>query len=134
VPGKDWVDDAAAVIVRIEAMLADGKDRALEQELSATRSAPLPVAAPAMVSDVTAEAAPPDVAAPAAQVRSLRFEQGASRKFWTAAVEGAALRVTYGRIGSAGQTLVKQFDSLERALREQTKLTDEKLRKGYLEV
>ena len=132
VPGKDWVDDAEAVIVRIESMLGDGKDRALEQELSATRSAPLPVAAPAMVSDMPAPAL--DTAAPAAQVRSLRFEQGASRKFWTAAVEGAALRVTYGRIGSAGQTLVKQFESLERALREQTRLTDEKLRKGYVEV
>ncbi|UUZ49845.1 WGR domain-containing protein [Massilia sp. B-10] len=65
--------------------------------------------------------------------RTLRFEQGTSRKFWRASVQGTELHVTYGRIGSASQNNVKQFDSAERALREMNKLVDEKLRKGYEE-
>jgi predicted DNA-binding WGR domain protein len=124
VPGQDWLTDADAVVKRIEGALAGGADPALDVELAAlpppTRpEAPQPVAA---------------TAAPDTHVRSLRFEQGASRKFWTAAVNGSALRVTYGRIGSSGQTLVKEFDSPERAVRELNKLADEKLRKGYVEA
>jgi predicted DNA-binding WGR domain protein len=49
-------------------------------------------------------------------------------------VRGTELSVSYGRIGSNGQTLLKQFDTPERAAREMEKLVDEKLRKGYLEV
>jgi predicted DNA-binding WGR domain protein len=37
-------------------------------------------------------------------------------------------------VGSTGQTLVKAFDSAERAAREMEKLVAEKLRKGYVEA
>ena len=134
VPGKDWLRDPAAVLARIEGMLATGADRALAVELAPAalqhRMAPPAVAAGA------APLAPPETPeAPGAptHMRSLRFEHGGSRKFWKGSVSGAALSVTYGRIGSGGQTLVKEFDSAERALRELGKLSEEKLRKGYVE-
>jgi predicted DNA-binding WGR domain protein len=131
VPGKDWLADADAVLVRIEAMLAHGSDPALELELGdelpgKETQAPL----------VEAQGTPNPASAgqsPAANVRSLRFEQGSSRKFWRAEADGGSLRVTYGRIGSAGQSIDKRFESSERALRELHKLADEKLRKGYVE-
>ncbi|RWA52384.1 hypothetical protein AU476_17955 [Cupriavidus sp. UYMSc13B] len=134
IPGKDWLDDAEAVLARIEAMLADGEDRALDVEVEI----PVPLAKPAAVQDAasTGEARTDAATASSAQavVRTLRFEQGTSRKFWRASLRGAELCVTYGRIGSTGQTSVKAFDSAERARREADKLVAEKLRKGYVEV
>lgn len=134
IPGKDWLDNPGAVLQRIEAMLAAGEDRALEQMVDPVPLAPPPApAAAAHVAQVapTAEAALD--AAAGAQVRSLHFEQGASRKFWRASLRDAELTVSYGRIGSTGQSLLKQFETPERALREMEKLVDEKLRKGYVE-
>ena len=61
------------------------------------------------------------------------WEQGTSRKFWRAALAGRELTVTFGRIGSQGQSSLKAFDSEERAQREMDKLVAEKLRKGYVE-
>ncbi|MES3023192.1 MAG: AAA domain-containing protein [Pseudomonadota bacterium] len=148
-PGKDWLDDAPGVLSRIEAMLAHGEDRALDVEVAPLppqpQAARVPAAAPA---DVRAPLAGSgmdasgteagnreanDSEAADAKVRSLRFEQGTSRKFWRASVRGDELSVTYGRIGSTGQVNLKQFDSNARALREMEKLVDEKLRKGYVE-
>jgi predicted DNA-binding WGR domain protein len=40
---------------------------------------------------------------------SLEFEEGTSSKFWRARVEGKTLYVNYGKIGSNGQTQVKDF-------------------------
>jgi predicted DNA-binding WGR domain protein len=135
IPGKDWLDDPGAVLQRIEAMLSAGQDRALDQMVDPIPLAPAaapPAAAPAPAIASTGEGA---VAAAAGEhVRSLQFQQGDSRKFWRAAVRGTELSVSYGRIGSNGQTLLKQFDTPERAAREMEKLVDEKLRKGYLEV
>jgi predicted DNA-binding WGR domain protein len=105
-------------------MLATGEDPAFDMQ-----------AAPAFVPPP----APQAVAAPLAigeadSVRSLVYQAGSSHKFWRAAVRGAELTVSYGRVGTAGQTLVKTFDSIERAGREMNKLVEEKLRKGYTEL
>lgn len=123
-PGKDWLDDAAGVLARIEAMLATGEDPALQMQ-----------AAPVFVPPLGPQpaAAPVDIRA-ADTVRSLVYQAGTSHKFWRAAVRGAELTVSYGRVGTAGQTLVKTFDSIERAEREMNKLVEEKLRKGYTET
>ncbi len=120
-----------AVLQRIEGMLAAGEDRALDQMVD-----PLPPVAqpaPAIATEVAPIAEAAADGAAGELVRSLHFEQGASRKFWRAALRGNELTVSYGRIGSTGQSLLKQFDTPERAMREMEKLVDEKLRKGYLE-
>ena len=67
------------------------------------------------------------------RVRRLRFEQGGAAKFWQVALNGSALTVRFGRLGSQGQSQLKQCETIERAAREMDKLVDEKLRKGYVE-
>lgn len=132
-PGKDWLDDPAAVLRRVETMLAQGEDEALRMP-----SAQAVTAAPPHEVQEAVEAS--SALDPGTQptleetVRSLRFEQGSSAKFWRARLRGAELTIGYGRLGSNGQTLIKQYDTPERALREMGKLVDEKLRKGYVEV
>lgn len=63
-----------------------------------------------------------------------QFRQGSSDKFWKIAVAGVDTIVVFGRTGTKGSTVVKSFDSPERAKREAAKLIAEKLRKGYQEL
>ena len=57
-----------------------------------------------------------------------------SAKFWEAAVEGACVRLRYGRIGTEGRLLTKELDSAAAATAHFGKLVAEKERKGYLGV
>jgi len=61
----------------------------------------------------------------------LEFEEGTSSKFWRARVEGKTLYVNYGKIGSNGQTQVKDFANGDGAQKEYDKLVREKRKKGY---
>lgn len=61
----------------------------------------------------------------------LEFEEDNSSKFWRARVEGKTLYVNYGKIGSAGQTQVKDFATPAAAQAEFDKLVREKRKKGY---
>jgi predicted DNA-binding WGR domain protein len=61
----------------------------------------------------------------------LEFEEGNSSKFWRARVEGKTLYVNYGKIGSNGQTQVKDFPTSAAATNEYEKLVREKRKKGY---
>jgi predicted DNA-binding WGR domain protein len=63
----------------------------------------------------------------------LEFEEGTSSKFWRARVEGKTLYVNYGKIGSAGQTQVKDFGDGGGAQKEYDKLVREKRKKGYVD-
>jgi len=135
-PGKDWLDDPAAVLRRIEGMLALGEDEALQVQLAEPAALPgrQPLLAAAEPAQAQAEASAGTALALEEMVRSLRFEQGGSAKFWRATLRGAELEVGYGRMGSTGQRLVKQYESQQRARREMDKLVEEKLRKGYVEA
>ncbi len=64
----------------------------------------------------------------------LEFEEGTSSKFWRARVEGKTLYVNYGKIGSAGQTQVKQLGDPDAAQNEYDKLVREKRKKGYADA
>lgn len=64
----------------------------------------------------------------------LEFEEGTSSKFWRARVEGKTLYVNYGKIGSAGQTQVKDFGDTGTAQKEYDKLVREKRKKGYVDA
>jgi predicted DNA-binding WGR domain protein len=64
----------------------------------------------------------------------LEFEEGTSSKFWRARVEGGTLYVNYGKIGSAGQTQVKDFGTADAANKEYDKLVREKRKKGYVDA
>jgi predicted DNA-binding WGR domain protein len=74
--------------------------------------------------------------APAAVPRRREFQlvEGSSKKFWAIQLAGKAFEVTFGRIGTAGQTQRKEFASAGEALKANDKLIAEKVAKGYAEV
>jgi len=61
----------------------------------------------------------------------LTFEEGSSSKFWRARVQGGTLYVNFGRIGSSGQTQIKEMGSAAAAEKELEKLAVSKRKKGY---
>ena len=61
-----------------------------------------------------------------------RFEhQG---RFWEIEPSGKWFTVRFGKVGSAGQTQVKDFPDEARAEKEYDKIVREKTNKGYVEV
>jgi predicted DNA-binding WGR domain protein len=64
----------------------------------------------------------------------LEFEEGTSSKFWRARVEGKTLYVNYGKLGTNGQTQVKDFADHASAVKEYEKLVREKRKKGYADA
>jgi DNA ligase 1 len=65
--------------------------------------------------------------------RYFEFVDGASSKFWEIKLEGTAFTTRYGKIGTDGQTSMKEYDSDDKAQKEYDKLVAEKTKKGYAE-
>ncbi|MCP4153015.1 MAG: WGR domain-containing protein, partial [bacterium] len=63
----------------------------------------------------------------------LEFNDGKSYKFWEITVDGNNHTVTYGKIGTDGQTKTKEFDSPEASNKDAEKLIKGKKKKGYKE-
>lgn len=61
------------------------------------------------------------------------FVEGSSSKFWEVWRDGTEVRTRYGRIGSDGQTTVKDEGDEAKAEKLYTKLIAEKTKKGYSE-
>ncbi len=59
------------------------------------------------------------------------FSEGSSNKFWQIELDGSSFTTTYGRIGTDGQTTMKEDDSDAKAKKEDDKLVAEKVKKGY---
>ncbi|MDP1829947.1 MAG: WGR domain-containing protein [Archangium sp.] len=105
-------------------------------------AAPAAAPAPAKVAVKKAPAptpppAPAKAAAPAAVepgFRRFEFVEGSSSKFWEVKVEGEQQIVRFGKIGTAGQTKEKDFESAGEAKADTKKLIAEKTGKGYAEV
>lgn len=70
----------------------------------------------------------------AAMKRELIYMDAKSSKFWTIEQQGVGHTVTYGRIGTKGQTSSKTFESEQAAKKDAEKLIKEKLAKGYVEA
>src|SRR5512147_3087850 len=62
------------------------------------------------------------------------FSEGTSNKFWEIELSGTLFTTTYGKIGTSGQTTLKEFKSAADAKKEYDKLIAEKTRKGYVLV
>jgi uncharacterized protein (TIGR02996 family) len=67
-------------------------------------------------------------------MRRFEFSEGTSNKFWEVSTTGSELRIRFGKIGSDGQTKLKQLASPAAAAAEMAKLIAEKTRKGYAEA
>jgi len=59
------------------------------------------------------------------------FSEGTSNKFWEIKLSGKSFTTTYGKIGTPGQTTMKEFGSPAEAKKEHDKLVAEKVKKGY---
>ncbi|EMP82261.1 WGR domain protein [Leptospira santarosai str. CBC1531] len=64
----------------------------------------------------------------------LTYQDEGSNKFWSIDVSGSTFTVTFGKVGSSGQSSVKTFDDEQECLKEAEKLLREKLKKGYVEA
>ena len=125
-PSLDWLRAPDAVLERIDQALLEESDQLLDEsddDIDWPEQDVLPV-------EPTATRPSGPVSANA---REFRFQQGGSNKFWRIEVVDGSVTVTFGRIGSTGQSLVKEHGSAERAEREARKLIEEKTRKGYKE-
>jgi uncharacterized protein (TIGR02996 family) len=72
--------------------------------------------------------------APAAGgARYFEYVEGTSSKFWEVSIDNKRVKTRYGKIGAAGQTTVKDFDSKPAAQAEANRLVAEKVKKGYVE-
>ena len=67
-------------------------------------------------------------------MRRFEFKDAKSNKFWEVEVKGKNLQVTFGKIGTEGQSKPKAFATPEKAKAEMEKLIKEKTGKGYVEV
>ena len=67
-------------------------------------------------------------------MRRFEFSDSTSNKFWEVEVKGKTLNVTFGKIGTKGQSKPKDFATPEKAKAEMEKLIKEKTGKGYMEV
>lgn len=65
------------------------------------------------------------------QFTRLEMHEG-NAKFWEVAMNNQDLIIQYGRIGSDGQKLIKNYESHAAAIDERRKLIEQKLRRGYV--
>jgi predicted DNA-binding WGR domain protein len=66
-------------------------------------------------------------------MKHFEFSEGTSNKFWEVVANGKELRIRFGKIGSDGQTKLKQLATPAAATAEMAKLIAEKTKKGYRE-
>ena len=66
--------------------------------------------------------------------RRFEFVGGSSAKFWEVNASGCDVTVRYGRLGTAGQSLLKSFTDPAAAHKHAEKLIAEKTAKGYVET
>lgn len=67
-------------------------------------------------------------------MRRLEYIGGGSEKFWEGARNGVDVVVSWGRIGTAGQTKRREFPTAEAAEEFLAKQVGDKLRKGYVDA
>jgi uncharacterized protein (TIGR02996 family) len=67
-------------------------------------------------------------------MRTFQYNDAKSHKFWNIKVSGGSFTVTFGKVGTAGQTKTKSFASSDKAQAEADKLIREKTGKGYIET
>jgi uncharacterized protein (TIGR02996 family) len=67
-------------------------------------------------------------------MRTFELHGPNSHKFWTIEVSGKSFTVTFGKVGTSGQTQTKTFPTPEKARDAADKLIREKTGKGYVET
>ena len=130
---KAFADGAAAQKEHDKLVAEKVKKGYTETTVAAPKAAPV---APPVVKAAPPPPAPTPAPAPAAPSgkRTFEFSDASSHKFWNIERAGVALTITYGRIGTAGQTQLKALPDEAKAVKEHDKLVAEKTGKGYRET
>lgn len=68
------------------------------------------------------------------QFRRLEFVDEKSSKFWEVRLQGASVEVRYGKIGTPGQSQLKEFADKAAAHKHAEKMMSEKLKGGYVSL
>ncbi|MEU4645795.1 WGR domain-containing protein, partial [Micromonospora sp. NPDC023814] len=68
------------------------------------------------------------------RMRCFEHRGAGSPKFWWVSRDGAVVTVRFGRVGTAGQTRVKEFADEAAAIAHVEGLVSEKVKKGYMEM
>jgi predicted DNA-binding WGR domain protein len=129
---RDWYQDRAGVLARIERLLA-GEE--LEEPIDEGELVPTdPTRDPPPEVGPDRTSVPP--ASPAEETADrwtehLEFVGGGSSKFWEISVDGSEQTVRFGRIGSRGQSVTKGFADRAAALADAKRQAEGKRRKGY---
>jgi len=92
---------------------------------SGVKAAPAPKAAPAAKA-APAKAAPAPAPAAKTGARYFEFSEGTSNKFWEVSLDGNSVRTRYGKIGTPGQSTIKDFSAKSDAQKELDKLVADK--------
>ena len=66
--------------------------------------------------------------------RRFVYQDAKSDKFWDIEFEGTTQTVVYGKTGTTGREVVKEFATAEECTKESEKLIAQKLKKGYTEL
>jgi predicted DNA-binding WGR domain protein len=140
---KDWVQDRAGVLDRLEKLL-EGTEAEPPEELPnpPAPEAPAPEEPTSRTEGLEPVVLPPESARPpeapseASVPELLRYfecVEGGSSKFWEITVRGASIHVRFGRIGTEGQGRSKTLAHPILANREAQAMIREKLGRGYKE-
>jgi uncharacterized protein (TIGR02996 family) len=129
---KDFKDEAKAKSEH-DKLVAD---KLAKGYVETTAGAPAPAAAAPPPKPAAATPATPAPAPAAAASTERTFVCGTEKslKFWNITLQGKRFTVTFGKVGTAGQTQTKEFKDEAKAQKEHDKLVAEKLGKGYVET
>jgi predicted DNA-binding WGR domain protein len=133
---KDWLASPPAVVERIRRRL-EGHLEPVETPddpppLRSATGRRRPPRVAVAVAATAAAAAAVELPTPGAG-RRFNYVAGPSSKFWQISRTGNIVFVTFGRIGTSGQTQMKDLGSEEAAEAYVKRLIGEKTRKGYAE-
>ncbi len=125
---NDWLQNRDDVLRRLERLLAGH-----EEDLSTENPAELPSGFQQVIAAETRAAA---AAAAEKQdenefCRYVELHTGSHGKFWEVQVRDCTYTVRFGRIGTEGQTMAKDFATPERARYEGERMLKKKLDRGY---
>ena len=67
-------------------------------------------------------------------MRYFEFKDAHSSKFWEVSIAGSTVTARYGKIGTNGQTSVKELDSPEQAQEHASKAGHREAEEGYQEL
>lgn len=120
---KDWHEDPEKVLRKIIAVI-NGDDSIVEPEWEAETEIPVAQETSAI------EAFAPDTENHPETVR-LTCTEDNSNKFWEILIAQEQMIITYGKVGTKGQRLIKPIENMRQAEMEKEKLIQQKLKKGY---